>query len=64
MRNVWGRWAFTGTWSERSPIWNQVAMEDIPSEGIGCAANGVFWIATYDFFRLVAIFDCGFNQKL
>ena len=55
MRNVWGNAAWIGAWSEGSCQWSQVPPEQIPSQGTGSNADGVFWIAANDFFRLVIV---------
>ena len=55
MRNVWGNAAWIGAWSEGSCQWSQVPPEQSPSQGTGSNADGVFWIAANDFFRLVIV---------
>ena len=52
VRNVWGKGAFNGKWSEHSSAWSKVATEDIPPQGTGCDAEGIFWIGDRDIFRL------------
>ena len=48
MRNPWGRYCWTGDWSDNSLLWSQEMRELLMPLG---ASDGIFWIGFNDFLR-------------
>ncbi|XP_067949690.1 calpain-15-like [Watersipora subatra] len=54
LRNIWGKVAFNGDWSEGSDKWRNVPENLIPPQGKGNSAEGIFWMSMEDFIRYFA----------
>ncbi|XP_067949689.1 calpain-15-like [Watersipora subatra] len=54
LRNIWGKVAFSGNWSEGSDKWKDVPEHLVPLEGKGNTTEGIFWISMEDFSRYFA----------
>ena len=56
LRNIWIKTFWTGDWSERSELWDNVPPHEMPPEGVSPEAEGIFWISTRDFLRFLLIY--------
>eukprot|EP00112_Aurelia_sp_Birch-Aquarium-sp1_P002218 Seg1238.1 transcript_id=Seg1238.1/GoldUCD/mRNA.D3Y31 product=Calpain-D protein_id=Seg1238.1/GoldUCD/D3Y31 len=52
LRNPWGRYSWTGAWSDQSELWTPELRNNLMAHG---AEEGVFWISVED---MMEYFDC------